>query len=74
MSDRYWWHKAIVDELVRLEQCAQPAGNIKAIAGNLRMPTEDVARYVDQLVGWGELERCAALWAFAPDTWVRVAS
>lgn len=73
-ADRYWWHKAIADELARLrDKCDMPAYNVPGIAGNVRMSVTDVRKYVDQMIEWGELVSAQPLWDYLPEQWVALA-
>lgn len=67
--DRFWWHKAIADNLAEIVAQDMAGYNTDGIASNLRMPRMDVDRYARQMIAWGELVEIAPLWDY-PALWV----
>jgi hypothetical protein len=70
--DRYWWHKAIADNLAEIVASGMAGYNAKGIASNIRMSAGDVEKYVRQMIEWGELVEIDPLWDY-PALWVGLA-
>lgn len=70
--ERFWWHQEIRAHLEDLERAGFSAACLRQIASNLQRNVYDIAAYLRQMLGWGELIKTEPLHDFEPETWVKI--
>jgi len=66
----WWWHRAIMDEMVRLAELDCPVFSCAGIAGNLRgFNAMDTEKYLRDMIRAGVVSEAPAAWDF-DDLWV----